>query len=88
MSEVFEVKKKSVLLKLPDGSSLEMRVPSVFELQKIYAEMDAAKESPIKNVELLVGFYKKLGMSEEALEFFDSDDFNKLFLFLAGSKKN
>mgnify|MGYP006921295987 CR=1 FL=1 len=88
MSEVFEVKKKSVLLKLPDGNSLELRVPSVFELQKIYAEMDAAKESPIKNVEILVAFYKKLGMSDEALEFFDSDDFNKLFLFLAGSKKN
>jgi len=86
MTKVFEVKKKVGKVKLPNGVTVEIRIPAVseaFEVQNAVKEAD-----PGDAINVLEKFYMDLGLSKEHLTFFDGDDYTEFFTFLLGSKKN
>jgi hypothetical protein len=84
--ETFEVKEKKGQVKLPGNRVVEIRIPSVFECQKVQKAMESAKGT--EAIDLLKDFYLSIGLSDEDLNYFGSDDFNRFFLFLLGEKKS
>jgi hypothetical protein len=84
--EVFEVKEKKGQVKLPGGTVVEIRIPSVFEAQKVQKALEEAKGT--EAFDILKQFYLGIGLNEESLNFFGHDDFHRFFLFLLGEKKS
>lgn len=86
MSEVIEYKvpKKTIRVTIAD-KSFEMRLPLRSEAKKINEEL--ASCDPKDAEKLVDDFMKTLGLTEEALDTIDNDEFLDLFSFVMGGGK-
>ena len=86
MSDVYQIKRKTIEVEFPDGSKVTLTRPTIKQAREIEK---AVKESePDKTIDLLVEFLEKCGLSKEQFEDnFTTEDVIELYVNLLGSKK-